>query len=300
MTKALTWSIAAAMLSLAGLSIDSYAQAAPGSDVPKPATLKTTDSPSSLRIKMVREAAMSAAMRSGLAKQSEAINKLLDTYGRLLDDAYDFPSLMLANNVVPPVIRKMENVTEQQGDMLRYSSMQFQIVRQAAFATRAPTWRTYLPLPIWNDLGRTHPSLKPANGEEEAAAKAGLEIGWNAGVEQANQMFYKGLTRLQNDWIGMNTYHALLKSGMVTQPIISRHDVAITGDASKMIVDESTYKIEAKPVFNPNLSQWLALIDRSSTSKIFDEINKPSTAEADRIKVTAPTMDDLVKSWSVR
>lgn len=292
--------VAALALQLGGGA--AVAQVAPVSDSTPAASqsVSAEEKPATLRLKMVREAAMSAAMRAGLAKQTEHINKLLDTYGRLLDDAYDFPSLMLPNNVVPPVIRKIERVTEQQGDVLRYSSMQFQIVRQASFATRAPTWRTYLPLPLWTDLGTTHPSLMPANSDESAVAKSGIEVGWKAGVEQANQMFFKGLTRLQNDYMGMNTYHALLKSGMVTEPIVRRHDVPISGDASKMIVDESTYRIEAKPVFNPNLSQWLALVDKSSASKIFEEISKPSDAEAARVKASAPSMGELLKSWTAR
>lgn len=293
---------AGAVVALACYTSVIHAQTAPVSDPQQilSQTAKAEERPATLRLKMVREAAMSAAMRASLAKQTEYINKLLDTYGRLLDDAYDFSSMMLPNNVVPPVIRKIEQVTEQEGDFLRFSSMQFQIVRQATFATRAPTWRTYLPLPMWSDIGNTHPSLLPTNSEEATAAKSGIEVGWKAGIEQANQMFYKGLTRLQNDFIGMNTYHALLKSGMVTEPIIKRQDVPISGDSSKMIVDESTYHIQAKPVFNPNLSQWLALVDKSSASKIFEEISKPSEAEAARLKPSAPSMDELMMTWSKR
>lgn len=260
---------------------------------------ESTEKPT-LRIKLVREAAISAAMRASLAKQSEKINKMLDTNARLLDDTYDFPSLMLPNNVVPPVIRKVERVTEQQGDVLRYSALQFQIVKQATFATRAPSWREYLPIPIWTDLGTTPPSLFPTNGAETVAAREGIQQGWRAGIEQANEMFFKGLTRLQNDWLGMNTYHALLKSNMVTAPIINRQDVPISGDATSMVVDESTYRIEAKPVFNPSLSQWLALVDKSSTSHIFEEINKPSVAEEARAKLTVPSESELMTSWNVR
>lgn len=280
-------------------NFSAQAQQAPSTAPPSSTPSQATEPSPNLRAKMVKEAAMSAAMRASLAKQSEYINKLLDAQARLLDDAYDFPSLMLPNSVVPPVIRRMERVTEQEGDILRYSAYQFQIVKQAAFATRSPTWRTYLPLPIWNDLGTTHPSLMPANSAEAEAARQGIEQGWKAGIEQANQMFFKGLTRLQNDWLGMNTYHALLKSGMVTAPIINRQDTPISGDGSNMIVDESMYRIEAKPVFNPSLTQWLALVDVSGTSKIFEEV-KPSAAEQERVKVSAPSMSELMQSWSAK
>lgn len=272
--------------------------------VPEPTTpgmkqVATSEKPATLRLRMVKEAAMSAAMRAGLAKQSEFINQMLDQNGRLLDDTYDFPSLMLPNNVVPPVIRKMEKVTEHDGDVLRYSAFQFQIVKQAHFSTRAPTWRTYLPLPIWTDLGTTHPSLLPTNASEQEAAKAGIAIGWQAGVEQANQMFYKGLTRLQNDWLGMNTYHALLKSNMVTAPLISRTDTAVSGDASNMVIDESTYQIEARPVFNPGMSQWLALIDKAGAASFFKE-KKSEDASERKAVIASPSLDQLMQSWSIK
>lgn len=251
-----------------------------------------------VRIQLVREAAISAAMRTALAKQSEYINRLLDTHARQLDDAYDFGSLMLTDSVVPPVIRKVERVTEQSGDVLQYSAMQFKIIRQASFATRAPTWRTYLPIPIWVDLGSTHPSLLPTNSEEKVAAQDGLNKGWTAGSEQANAMFFKGLTRLQNDWVGMLVYHALLKANMVTAPIVNRQNTAVSGGSDSMTVDQSTYRIEAKPVFNPNISQWLALLDTSGTASLLESAVKTPDREAARASMAVPSFNDLMQTWS--
>lgn len=256
--------------------------------------------PVALRIQLVREAALSAAMRASLAKQSEYINKLLDENARLLDDTYDFPALMMPNSVVPPVIRKIERVTEQSGDLLKYSAAQFQIVKQATFATRPPTWRTYLPIPIWADLGTTHPSLLPVTAEEKVGAQEGLNKGWQAGTEQANAMFYKGLTRLQNDWIGMNTYHALLKSNMVTAPIVNRQDLAVSGSSDSLVVDQSTYKIEAKPVFNPNISQWLALLDTTGASSFLEASLKPKDAESSRASIAVPSLNEMMRTWGTK
>lgn len=240
---------------------------------------------------------MSASMRAGLAKQTETINKLLDDNARFLDDAYDFGSLMLPNNVMPPVVRKVERVTEQTPNVLTFSALQFQIVKQASFATRPPTWRTYLPIASW-DNGSTHPSLLPTNAEEREAARQGIEQGWAAGVDQANQMFFRGLTRLQNDFVGMSTYHALLKSNMVTAPIVIRRDTAIAGNSDNMVVDQSTYRIEARPVFNPNIAQWLAIAEKSGIAGVFDSMAKPTDAEAKRASVAAPSMRDLLRAWT--
>lgn len=248
-----------------------------------------------VRVRMVRDAAMSAAMRAGLTRQSIVINKMLDDNARYLDDIYDFSSLMLPHNVVPPVIRRVDNITEQEGDVLRYSAVRFRIVKQAGFATRAPSWRTYLKVPVWNDAPMTHQELMPKNSEERKAAIEGLNKGWEAGAKQANDMFFKGLTRLDNDFLGMATYHALLKSNMVTLPKILRTDVPVVGDGSSMTLDQSTYTIETKPVFNPQMMSWLALIDGNSEYSLMQE--NISKAESERVNASIPTLEDLQKTW---
>jgi len=256
------------------------------------AALKQTEP---IRVKLVRDAAMSAAMRAGLANQSLVINKILDRNARFLDDIYDFSSLMLENNVVPPVIRRVERITEHEGDVLRYSAVRFRIVKQAAFSTRAPSWRQYLMVPIWDDLGRTHSSLMPQNSEEREAASEGLDQGWKAGSKQANDMFLKGLTRLDNEFLGMLTYHALLKSNMVTLPKVLRKDVPIVGDGSSMTLDQRTYTIENRPIFNPQMMSWVALIEDSTTSSLFG--NDLAEKERDKLNMAAPTFDELSKAW---
>lgn len=251
----------------------------------------------SLRTRMVRDAAMSAAMRAGLARQSQVINQMLDENGRYLDDVYDFGGIMLSHNVVPPVVRRIERVTEQEADVLRYTALRFRITKQAAFSTRAPTWRTYLTVPVWDDLGSTHQSLLPQNSEEEAAAKQGLREGWAAGEKQANDMFMRGLVRLQNDYLGMLNYHALLKSGMVTLPRVLRKDVPVVGDASTMALDQSTYQIESKPSFNPRMMDWSALIDKAGSSDFFTKTLSPD--EEKRVFV-APSLDELEARWKTQ
>lgn len=291
---------AAALTFVTGLALAQQAPNAPGAATREAPSNVLPASNIPLRNQLVRDAALSAAMRASLAKQSEYINKLLDEYARLLDDTYDFPSLMLPNNVIPPVIRKVEKITEQSGDVLKYSAAQFQIVRQASFATRPPTWRTYLPIPVWSDLGTTHVSLMPTNSQEQTAAQEGLDKGWRAGITQANAMFFKGLTRLENDWLGMNTYHALLKMNMVTQPIVNRQDVAVSGSSDSLIVDQSTYKIEARPVFNPNMAQWLALLDTTGTASLMETALKTKEADSGRVTVAAPSLQEMMRTWGAK
>ena len=251
----------------------------------------------SLRPKMVREAAMSAGMRAGLAKQAETINKMLDKNGRYLDDIYAFSTLMLPDNVAPPVVRRVDNLTEQEGDLLRFSTVKFRIVKQARFTTKAPTWREYLTVPVWDNAGRTHPSLLPKNGEEERAAKDGLDQGWRAGQEQANQMFYLGLERLQNDYLGMVTYHALLKSKMITLPRVLRNDIPVSGDGNSMTVDQVTYALSSKPVFNPQMMDWLALVDASAASNFL--VKQDLTDQERKRQTAAPTYEELKAQWNL-
>ena len=54
----------------------------------------------------IRKVALTYGAQSGLAWESQRINAALEQYGRELDRIYNFNSLMLYGQVVPPVIEE--------------------------------------------------------------------------------------------------------------------------------------------------------------------------------------------------
>lgn len=268
-----------------------------GGDSPLNSARANISTAENVRVQMVRNAATSAAMRAGLAQQTLVINRLIDERSRELDQIYDFSSLLIDGMILPPVIRRVERITEQEGDVLSYSAVRFRIVKQAKMVTRAPTWREFLRIPIFDNNNAVHPSLLPKSSDEKAAAAEGLKTGWEAGAKQANEMFFRGQQRLLNEFLGVMTYHALLKSNMVTLPKIARKNIPVSGDGSSMTIDQSVYSIQSRPSFNPQMMSWLALIEDASYSDLF----KPDISAAEREKMNAgpSSVDDMRRMWNL-
>lgn len=236
------------------------------------------------RASAVKEMAMQLAMRTALAEETDRINNVLAGTARLLDEVYDFGSLMLQGNILPPVIQRADNVTETtEDDILQYTGRVFRIKQQPRFATRPPTWRSYLVQPAFTDIGKPHPALLPKNDAEREAWRQGVVAGWNAGAAQARAIFVRNVYRLQADFMGMMTYHWLLKANMVTAPIVSNQTKAVVGDASSISIDQVTYRIEAKPVFNANMSEWLPYLNAPD----------PAMAERHALEIAAIKPGDL-------
>lgn len=231
------------------------------------------------RFSALREVAMSVAMRSALADESDNISTMLGSLARLYDEAYDFGSLMLQGNIVPPVIQRADNVTETAGsDLLQYTGRVYKIKAQPFFATRPPTWRTYLIQPSFADVGGLNPALLPQNNEELRVWRDGVATGWDAGVAQARAIFVRNLYRLQSDFMGMMTYHWLAKANMVTPPIVSNVSKPLVGDATSLALDQVSYRIEAKPVFNPNMAEWVPFLNAPD----------PTQAERQILEIATP------------
>lgn len=249
------------------------------------------------RLSMVKEAAISYAMRVALAEESEKINAIVKENERQLDEVYDFGSLMIRGNIIPPVIQRADSVSEtNQDELLQYTGRVFKIKRQPRFATRAPTWRTYLLQPTFVLVTKPPAGLLPQNDKEKIAWAQGVVIGWEAGASQAHAIFLRNSYRLQSDFLGMINYHLLLKANMVTEPIVTTTSKALSGDNASLNIDQVNYKIEAKPVFNPNMNSWIPYIstpDESHTMTMaLQAANKPTATR--NVQNIRSTRDELL------
>jgi len=251
------------------------------------------------RLSAVKEAAMSVAMRTALADESERINNTIVDSARMLDEVYDFGSLMLQGNIIPPIIQRADAVTEtSQDDILQYTGRIFRIKTQPRFATRAPSWRSYLIQPVFTDIAKPHPALLPQNDEERAAWVQGIAAGWDAGASQAHAIYVRGAYRLQADLLGMMTYHWLLRSNMVTQPIVTNQSKALIGDATTLAIDQITYRIEAKPVFNGNMNEWIPYLNAPDPSMADKQIMEAATRRVslNSIRSVRPSRQSLMQA----
>ena len=227
------------------------------------ATAMTT---SKIREMALRETALSLGAQAGLAWRAKYIDDNLVKQTRNLDAIYDFNSLTLEHNVLPPVLlegRHTLNLADAQ--TIRISDRTYKVSKQAHFITTPPNWRQYL----WMDYQKPeypHISLLPANRDERETWCYFIEKGWQKGTEQANTIFEENLARIKEDFKGMILYRKLLAMNMVSPPYISNTDLGVTGDGAEIRIDDRVLRITALPALNVNSEEWRAAVAHDEES----------------------------------
>lgn len=215
---------------------------------------------SKIREMALKETALSLGAQSGLAWRADYINKALAKQARNLDTIYDFNSLILEHNVLPPVLlegRNTLNLADAQN--IRISDRTYKVFKQARFITTPPNWRQYL----WMDYQKPeypHVSLLPQNRQEKTIWCYYVTKGWKQGIEQANTILEESIARVKEEFGGMILYRKLLAMNMVSAPFVSNTDLGVTGDASEIHIDDRVLRITALPALNINSKEWRAAV----------------------------------------
>lgn len=213
-----------------------------------------------IREMALKELALSMGAQAGLAARADTINKLLIRQTRNLDTIYDFNSLTLKHNVLPPVLlegRNTLNLTDAQ--TIRISDRVYKIAKQARFITTPPNWRQYL----WMDYQKPdepHVTLLPKTRNEKEVWCFYVEKGWKQGEEQANTILEENIGRIKEDFGGMILYRKLLAMNMVSAPFVSHTDLGVTGDGSEIHIDDKVLRIAVLPALNVNSKEWRAAV----------------------------------------
>lgn len=227
---------------------------------------RTRASMGRIREMALQEIALSLGAQSGLAWRAKAIDDELTKQARILDTIYDFNSLILEHNVLPPVLlegRSTLNLADTQ--TIRLSDRTYKIAKQARFITTPPTWRQYL----W--MGFKQPeypnmTLLPKNNEERAVWRKCIVKGWQQGVEQANIIMEENVARIKEDFVGMILYRKLLAMNIVSPPYVAHTDLGVTGDGSEIHIDDRVLRITALPTLNINSEEWIAAVAKDENA----------------------------------
>lgn len=214
-----------------------------------------------IRQSALQETALSTGAQAGLAFRSQQISTQLNANATVLDHAFDFNLMMLDHNVLPPVLAQGESsLNLDDNNTIRIADRTYQIISQARFVTTPPTWRTYL---ILNYAKPPVPdnSLLPKNSPERVVWKKYVAIGWQNGINQANNIYLENLNRLKRDFTGMVTYRVLLAQHMVSAPFVATTDLGVTGDNSNLRINDQVLRITALPALQTNTKLWKPVID---------------------------------------
>ena len=219
------------------------------------------DLPFDIRKEAMKEAAISFGARGGLAKRTHEIRRELDTRSRYLDKVYDFGQLLIAAPsgfmIEPPIVSESMNamLIDLDGQTAAVTDKMYNIIRNAKIVSSPRTWRIYLERE-WGIVFPPPDILTPRDDEERYLWRQHVELGWNQGVQMANDVFKADLARLESDFTGMIRYRMLLAQGMVSPPYALQVDRGITGGGNEMRIGDRAVQITGVPVLVNGPDQW--------------------------------------------
>lgn len=219
-----------------------------------------------IREMALKETALSLGAQGGLAWRAKLIDQELTKQARNLDTIYDFNSLILEHNILPPVLlegRNTLNLADAQS--IRISDRTYKVAKQAHFVTTPPTWRQYL----WMDYQKPEApnvTLLPKTKAEKKLWCIYTAKGWKNGIDQANIILEESIARVKEDFGGMILYRKLLAMNMVSPPYVSHTDLGVTGDGTEIHIDDRVLRITALPALNINSSEWKAAVSKDENA----------------------------------
>lgn len=221
---------------------------------------------SKIREMALKETALSISAQAGLASRAKLIDEDLTKQTRYLDSVFNFNSLVLEHNILPPVLLEGRNTLNlSDAQTIRISDRTYKVSKQARFITTPPNWRQYL----WMDYKEPdYPniSLLPKNKQERKLWAFYVARGWRNGIEQANVILEESVARIKEDFTGMILYRKLLAMNMVSPPFVSHTDLGVTGDETEIHIDDRVLRITALPGLNVNSNEWRAAIEKDEES----------------------------------
>ncbi len=250
-----------ACIGLAAFALTGYARSKPAlsADVGFVATSNLPAGSSHInpiRLKAIQEAATTLGARGALAWRSLQIDRTLKNESQYLDHVFNFNSLLINGDVLPPVLVEAQNSFNlASNDAIRLASKIYKIEAPARFTSVAPTWRTYL----WMDFQKPdmpNKALLPTTQAEACVWNMYFKEGWKEGLEQANEIFADNLNRLKRDYVGMTLYRKLLDQNMISAPFIARSNLGVTGNANEIRINDRVARITQDAKLDPNSKNW--------------------------------------------
>ncbi|AKP73677.1 type IV secretion system protein DotC [Piscirickettsia salmonis] len=216
-----------------------------------------------IRLRAVKETALSLGAQAGLAAEAKIIDSFLVSYSDKLDKIFNFNQLLLQSNVLPPVISDSSNSVnvEQGAQSIRVAGRSYKIISQVRFVTAPPTWRDYLYL-NYSKPELPNKILLPQNTEEETLWKESVTQGWQQGIRQAVTIYKINLNRLVRDYTGMVLYKKLLTEGLVSPVYVAKKYQGVTGDKNKVTIDDWTWAIKDKPGLQIKSQLWQPVVGK--------------------------------------
>lgn len=218
-----------------------------------------------IRLDAVKDTAASLGARLALKERMSSINNDLSNNAGNMDKIFNFSSIVIDSDVLPPVISEANDTYNQSSqDEVRVSDKIYKIEKDSRFVAVTPTWRDYFRAEFGSLTAEMpHKSMLPKNAEEKQVWDVWLKNGWNQGVKQANDMFTENMSLLKRDYNGMLRYKALYKQGVVSKPYIARTNMGVTGGGRQLNIEDKVYRITDHSSLNVSKDKWMYQLPHS-------------------------------------
>jgi defect in organelle trafficking protein DotC len=217
--------------------------------------------PEDIRIDAMREAALSYGARGGLSWRTYYIRQEMEGRAAYMDRVFDFRQLLISAPsgllIEPPIITESVDamMIQQGGQEAAVADRIYNIGRNARIVSTARTWRAYLERQ-WGLIAPPPDLLLPRNNDELQMFRDWVATGWQAGAEQADEIFQADLNKLASDYQGMVRYRMLLAQGMVSPPYALQVDRGVTGGGNEMRVGDRAVSITGLPQLQTGTQGW--------------------------------------------
>lgn len=213
-----------------------------------------------VRKQTMEEAALSFGAQSALAYYGSRFNQVVTDASPQMDKIYNFNRFILAHNVLPPVIRQSRKEMSAEGyESLRLADRTIQILKPARFVTTPPSWRDYVLVNIQRpDLPDER--LWPQTSDEYDQWVKSVNKGWMQGKQQMIDIARQNFSVLQQDYTGIILYHELLAQNMVSEPMVGKDRLGVTGDSSKLRLNDQVLRITARSDLNTSPGSWKPVV----------------------------------------
>jgi len=217
--------------------------------------------PLNIRLDALKEAAVSYGARAGLGARTYEIRLETDKRARYLDKVYNFSSLLVAAPsgllIEPPIVSEAANamLIDMDGQQAAVSDRIYSIINNARIVSAPRNWRSYLERE-WGSVEPPPDILLPESKAERETWIKYVNLGWDQGAQQANEIFQEDLNLLNADFQGMIRYRMLLSQGMISSPYALQVDRGVTGGGDEMRVGDRAVQITGVPELMTGFDAW--------------------------------------------
>lgn len=211
------------------------------------------------RQQFIMELALSIGAQAGYHYELQRWTKRIKKHSEWLHKNFRIAPLMLKKGtLLPPVLTTSENNVSLSDDaqIIRAAGQVFKIIQQPKFVLTAPTWETYLLSLISESPDKPVPFDLPRSADESLVWEHYVIEGWNQGVKKVEVDFRINIARLRRDIVGMSLYHILLDRGMISEPIITKNEMPVSGDDETLVIDDKNLEIKVVPKMQHNVENW--------------------------------------------